>query len=614
MTPGPGARLAVPEAVAEHYRSVDSAPAHYALDRPRRAAAAFLVNFAALSTLALLGMSVAFAEGFGGHGHDLVFASAEGQEALVPARVFVLVFFVVIAASIASTAGRRLVVGAELVGSMLVVSLAIDLLALALADAWDWDVPVQSQQVLSALAAMAIFPAVVLANAHLPAPVDGPMTGRIAWHAWVRLAGPLVLAFAGAAVALLHLGPLVAWMRESALLGGVGPGLFLVQQLFTAIAGIIGTVLVLRSRRSPYAPAVGVLVPAHNEAHLIAGTIAAVDRAAAAYGGPVRLYVVDNASTDTTREVAAAAIARCSSMTGEVLECHEPGKAIALNLGLGRIREPYVARIDADTQVGERCLDLALRHFARPGVGAVGGMPLPAGHGSFYDRVRLVEVLVRHGFFQVSLMGFDGILGEHGMFVVYRRAALEAVGPLVQGMNGEDTDICVRLNTAGYRCLSDPGARYRSETPQTWAHLREQRVRWFRSIYHVTARNRHALLGRHSMAGAVVLPFQLLNAAHRAMLLPLLIFAVLVEGVFDGPFSGLHWAPVLATVLGMPMIVAVGVCLVWRRPRALLYVPEYLVFRLVRSYLTVAAVLSLVFPPLGRTVGPRIGGRTRIAR
>lgn len=204
---------------------------------------------------------------------------------------------------------------------------------------------------------------------------------------------------------------------------------------------------------------------------------------------------------------------------------------------------------------------------------------------------------MKHGFFQVAMMGYDGILGEPGMFVVYRRRALDQVGPIVQGMNGEDTDICMRMGCQGYLTLVEPTAVYFSETPQSWAHLREQRIRWFRSIYHVAAHNRHAILNRGSVAGALVLPFQLANSARRAMLAPMLLFASLVFGLFRQSFPGLQVQPLLAVFLGLPLLVAITVCLV-RKPRAVLYIPEYLVFRVVRSYFTLAAVLSLVFPPL----------------
>ena len=588
--------LAEPEAVAQHYRSVDSAPARYAVDRPH-AGNGFLAIFLALSLVELLAVTAAVNTGYLEGGRDLVVAAAANQRAAVPVRVFVLGFFIAIGLSIASNGWRRAALVAELVLGFAAVSALVDVAAAA-SYALGLPTKVVGQQIVSCLLSLAVFPFVIMRNAHLPQPIALAMSGRIRVRAWLTLVIPLVIAFVIAAAVEQRRAELIAWMRDVALLGGVGPGLFLVQQVFALITGGIGLMMVGRSRRATFAPRLGVVVPAHNEAHDIGDTIAALDQAAAAYGGQVRLYVVDNLSTDQTIEVATAAIAACRALTGEVLRCDEPGKALALNYGLARIREPFVVRIDADTLVGENCLDLALRHFADAAVGAVSGLPLPVGHRGFIERSRLVEVLVRHGFFQISLMGYDGILGEPGMFVVYRRSALDAVGPIVQGMNGEDTDICIRMGVVGYRCVTDPKAVYRSETPRSWAHLREQRVRWFRSIYHLAAHNRRAIFSRYSMGGAIVLPFQLVSAARRAMLLPVLIFALLVFTLFDSTFPGLHWQPVLATVLGMPLLVAMMVCLLNRRPRALLYVPGYLVFRLVRSYFTIAAVLSLVFPPL----------------
>ncbi|MBZ5737782.1 glycosyltransferase [Nocardioides mangrovi] len=586
-----------PEAVSDHFRSVDSTPAQYALARPPRVVNGFLVNFTTLSLLGLLVIAV-FAHYAGDDtSRDLVVLPSAGERAAVPVRLFVTVFFVVFGCSIASDLRRRARVCGQLLGTFAVVILLVDVTAYLARDA-GVQVPVVGQQIVSGMVAMISFPIVVLRNAHLPPPVELPMTGRIRWHAWPRIVVPLVLAFATAALVERYAGPLTRAMRDVALLGGIGPGVFLVQQVLALLTAGIGLVLLRRSSRRPYAPPVAVLVPAHNEAHLIAATIDAVDRAAAAYAGTVRLYVVDNASTDETIAVAETAIEHCPNLTGEVLVCITPGKAIALNYGLARITEPFVVRIDADTVVGEGCLARAMRHFADGGVGAVGGLPLPTTLDTFFDRARTVEVLVRHGFFQISLMGYDGILGIPGMFVAYRKAALDEVGPIVQGMNGEDTDICLRMGTAGYRCVSDPRAVYRSETPRTWAHMREQRTRWFRSIYHLSGHHRHAIFSSASMAGAVVLPLQLINAARRAMLVPMLIFAFLLLVVFHAVLPTLRWQPVVATIVGLPFLMAVLVCLLLGRPRAVLYVPEYLVFRLVRSYFTLAAVLSLIYPPV----------------
>jgi len=587
-----------PAAVQQHYRSVDSAPREFAVNRPASAANGALVAFVALSLVLMTAVTVVVNSVSSAYSRDLILASADGEQAAVPLRLFMITFFLVFACFLQTNWWRRSAVAAELVGGFLVITAVVDLGSAAV-DGWlGITTPVVGQQVFSALTGMVLFPVTVFRHAHLPAPAKLSHRGRVRWHAWLRLAVPMLFAFAVAA-GVEHLIPdLVEWMRTYALLGGIGPGIFLVQQVFAVTTALIGLVMVTRSRRHDFAPPLAVLVPAHNEAHDISVTIAAVDLAAGRYGGPVHLYVVDNVSTDQTVEVTTEAIAECSHLTGTVLRCAQPGKAIALNYGLSQVREDFVVRIDADTTIGGDCLHRALRHFADPGVGAVGGLPLPPTNQGFFNRVRLIEVLIRHGFFQVSLMGYDGIVGQPGMFTAYRRAAFEEAGPLVQGMNGEDTDICLRFSSAGYRSLADPTVVYCSEVPRTWAHLREQRTRWFRSIYHVAAHNRHALFNRHTMAGSIVVPWQLFNAAHRAMLLPILIFGILALSVFGGTFPGLHAAPLLATFLGLPMLVAIGVCLGLGHPRALLNVPEYLVFRLIRSYYTLAAVLSLVYPPL----------------
>ncbi len=479
-----------PAGVADHYRSVDSSPARYARSEPPGRVNGFMLAFAATSVLVQLVFTALVQSGFAPPGRDLVFFSNGGQRAQIPARLFLVTFFAVFAFWIDTNVWRRLLVAVELVIGTMLAALVIDLLAAILGSLLDLDVQVQTQQVLTALLGMLLFPLVLARNAVLPpAGPNPPRPARgITWVQWCCLVGPLLIAFALGAWVEIRWTALIDWMRSWALLGGVGPGLFLVQQAFTMLTALIGLVIVRRSRRKhrAFAPDIAVLVPAHNEAHGIAATIDAVAEAARGYRGGVHLYVVDNASTDTTVVVARSTIAAADGLSGEVLVCDEPGKAIALNYGLARIREEFVVRIDADTVIGAACLDIALQHLADPKVGAVGGVPLPSSERSFFDRVRRVEVLIRHGFFQVSLLGFGGILGVPGMFTVYRKAALDQVGDLVQGMNGEDTDICLRISAAGYRVVVDPSAVYYSETPQSWAHMREQRLRWFRSIYHVS--------------------------------------------------------------------------------------------------------------------------------
>ncbi|WP_410872765.1 glycosyltransferase [Nocardia sp. A7] len=584
-----------PAAIADHYRSVDSAPVDYSVDRPPSASNGFLLMFTGLSVIVLGGQAVLRHAGVIGNNDLVILASGRGDVA-VPTRIFLVVFFLTYAYYAYSNRWRRAQLGVLLLGKFLLSCVFFDVLGWWLAHQHILEVHVLGQQIASALIALALFPQTVLAHAQLPRPLDGTVDPRTPPGAYVRLIGALLAAMAVATVVEAALPELVFDLRSVALLGGMGPGVFLTQQVFAVCTATIGWFTLQRSRTQDFSPPVAVLVPAHDEAHDIAATIAAVDRAAGTYAGRIHLYVVDNASTDNTTEVAGQAIRACTAITGEVLECPTPGKAIALNLGVHRITEEFIVRIDADTVIGPGCLRTAMRHFGDPHVGSVGGLPLPMGNRTWIDRVRLVEVYLRHGFFQVALDGYQGVMGVPGMFAIYRRRVVVEVGGMVEGMNGEDTDICLRMDAAGYHTVADPKAVYYSETPASYAHLREQRVRWFRSIYHICAHNRKMLLDPRSITGGFVLPFQLVNAARRAMLGPLLIFAVVDAAVSITADRPLHWQPIVATVLGMQMIMAAAVCLLWQ-PSSVKHLPAYLCFRVLRSYFTLGAALSLRYPP-----------------
>ena len=587
----------VREPAVDYFRSVDSAPVDYAVDRPASGTNGFLVVFAALCIVAMCVRTVSVRSGLDIGPNDIVLFAADRGDAAVPTRLFIVIFFIAYAAFAYSNVWRRAVLGASLVGKFAAFCLGLDAIGWALHHLGLMSVPVFGLQLISGLVALAILPHTIMRQARLPADGPAPLGPRTPLSAYLILAFSLVVALFGATLALRLLGAEVDALQQIAILGGIGPGVFLVQQILACVTAAFGWRRLRRMDSIVFSPRAAVIVPAHNEAHDIADTIASVDRAAQTYGGDIRLYVVDNASSDSTARVAREAIAACTSLTGEVTDCPKPGKAIALNTGIARITEEFVVRIDADTVIGPNCLQRAMRHFVDPRVGSVGGMPLPAAEQTWIDKVRLVEVYVRHGFFQLSLTGYQGVLGVPGMFAVYRRSALTRVGPMVQGMNGEDTDICLRLNSAGYYTVADPTAVYYSETPRTYAHLREQRTRWFRSIYHIAAHNRSILFDRRSMTGTFVLPFQLVNAARRAMLAPLLLFAVIAEVPFHMTFLQMAWQPVVATILGMPMVVTVCVCLA-TRPRIIRYVPAYLGFRVLRSYFTLGAALSLRYPPV----------------
>jgi cellulose synthase/poly-beta-1,6-N-acetylglucosamine synthase-like glycosyltransferase len=588
-------------AISEHFRSIDSAPKGYASNRPASIANGFYITFTTISLILLSSLVVISHQWAALPHYDLIFVSAADTVARVPIRLFFVIFFLTYSLYAYTNWPKRAYLAVSLVGKFILISLLIDLLAIFLAQQGWYSPPMFFQQALSGIGAMVVFPHTVLRQAQLPPTNIAAVKSTLPIADYLMLITVTLACIALALALEYRYFHEIHWMRSMALLGGIGPGVFLVQQLFSITFASMGALRYKTGRKAHFAPPLAILVPAHNEAHSIAHTIHAVDAAAKTYEGQIRIYIVDNCSRDETSAVSQKAIDECQHIKGVVLYCGEPGKAIALNFGMDQIAEEFIVRIDADTVIGPNCLAIAMKHFADPEVGTVGGVPLPMEKTGLIPKARLVEVLLRHGFFQVALGGFNGILGVPGMFAVYRHSAVREIGGTTEGMNGEDTDIVLRMNAAGYKVVSDPTAIFYSETPASIAHLREQRLRWFRSIYHISAHNRHLLFHPRLITGSVVLPFMLMSAARRAMLAPLIIYCLLVWALFQDTYVHLYVQAALAMIFGMPMLMAVFVCLLWRRFDALLNIPLYLAFRVLRSYYTLASALTLIYPPILRS-------------
>lgn len=532
---------------------------------------------------------------------DLYFSRYTGGYS-VPMRIFIISFYLAFASAIAAPWMVRLVFAVDILIPFLFFCALMDIGNAIFSAITGTGIPITAMAIASGIAGFLIFSRGLLRCADMPTPSRSPIRARFKTVAFFTVSIALLVSGALAIwIGQMHL-QAVGMLRDMALLGGVSVGVFLLIPLLFYLLNIYAAIQSLFRIVPNFAPDITVIIPAYNEERSIAAIVDATDKAAGVYEGKVTLLIIDNRSSDQTREAALAAFTHARHMTCELVEETRPGKAWALNRGLDLIETEFFARLDADTLLHPNALKLAFRHFGHEHVGVVGGVALPPGGGR-YDGARLIEIILKLGYDQVAFGAADIIFGVPGMFACYRTEAAREVGGFAHGINGEDTDIALRIGEAGHRLVIDPDALFISEVPRTFAHLREQRHRWFRSIFHATARNQHLIrFATTSIRGRVIIPFMLANTARRAMSVPLLLYAINFLALHPDPHSTIHTASVLALLLGAPLLTAIIAIAVNLRFDALVHLPSYIGFRVLRAYLTLESLLSMSFNQYTRRI------------
>lgn len=136
-------------------------------------------------------------------------------------------------------------------------------------------------------------------------------------------------------------------------------------------------------------PALSFIVPAHNEARLIASTLSALHAAAATLARPYELIVVDDTSTDRTAAIALEAGARVVPVAHRHI-------AATRNAGAAVARGNWLVFVDADTLVPAPAL-LAAAEALEAGAAGGGASLRLRGRLAWHERmtVRLATRLLR---------------------------------------------------------------------------------------------------------------------------------------------------------------------------------------------------------------------------
>jgi cellulose synthase/poly-beta-1,6-N-acetylglucosamine synthase-like glycosyltransferase len=178
-----------------------------------------------------------------------------------------------------------------------------------------------------------------------------------------------------------------------------------------------------------------------------------------------------------------------------VLDLPHGGKSSALNGGLAAASGEVIVRIDADSRMSARRGFAAMvPHLADPEVGGVQGMILPLQIDRWTGKLRLMEVAWNHLFLRRATMATRSTQVVDGAFCAFRRRDVQEAGGWVP-WNGEDTEITLRLQRAGYRMRFEPAAAAFEDVPEDLDGLRKQRIRWNRGGLFAHRRHLPSLFG-----------------------------------------------------------------------------------------------------------------------
>lgn len=246
----------------------------------------------------------------------------------------------------------------------------------------------------------------------------------------------------------------------------------------------------------PVFPRTAVLIPAWNEAAVIGVSI---DRLMALEypKEALRVYLVDDASTDNTPEVAAA---KAAQYPGQVIHLRRSkggqGKAHTLNHGLAIILEDEwmeaLLITDADVIFTPDSMRKMARHLADPQVGAVtayikeGSRP-----GNYLTRFIGYEYITAQAASRRGQNVLGAIACLAGGAQLHTRTNLLALGGRIDTTSlAEDTFTTFQTQLLGRRVVFEPHATVWAEEPGSIISLWKQRLRWARGNVQVTLRYR----------------------------------------------------------------------------------------------------------------------------
>ncbi|WHY88600.1 glycosyltransferase [Neobacillus novalis] len=287
-----------------------------------------------------------------------------------------------------------------------------------------------------------------------------------------------------------------------------------------------------------------ILIACWNEEKGIAMTLQQL--AKQDYEGLMRIYVIDNNSSDHTAEVSKQA-GRELGLDIHVLFEKKPGKHHALNKALLSVDTKYTITLDADTLLHPQAVRrlVARMESAPKEVCAVAGAVLVRNSRENW-LARLQEWDYFLGIASIKrLQGlYQGTLVAQGAYSLYLTDVIKEVGGWPDAI-GEDIVLTWAFLEKNYKVYFEPTAIAFTDVPTKFSHFSRQRSRWARGMIEALKRvkpwEQPRIFTRYLTGSNLVMPF--LDFVYTFVWIPGLILS----------FFGVFWIVGAHTLLVLPL-------------------------------------------------------------
>jgi cellulose synthase/poly-beta-1,6-N-acetylglucosamine synthase-like glycosyltransferase len=219
-------------------------------------------------------------------------------------------------------------------------------------------------------------------------------------------------------------------------------------------------------------PYISLIIPAYNEDSLIAKTLKKVKEIDYPKN-KLEVIVVDDGSKDKTYEIAK----RFNSSQIKVFTKPNGGKASALNFGIERAKNEFIAVMDADSYLAKDALKNCIKYFDEKDVAAVTSHVFVGKKSNFWERMQNTELMLVNSTRKIQEFA-NVINATPGPLSIYRKNVLIKLGKFDEKNLIEDVEIDWRILRNGYKVKMAFDAIVYSIYPASFRKWWNQRVRW----------------------------------------------------------------------------------------------------------------------------------------